>query len=60
MDEASWSESEANLRQSLEQHLREKPGDRGTMIALGTLLATKKEFGESKPKRSYAGKKAAY
>ena len=42
-----WKDSEVQLRQSLEQRLRSKPGDRATMIALATLLATKEEFGEA-------------
>ena len=45
---SSWTAQEAELRQRLEQSLRENPADRAGMISLGTLLATKGEFGEAK------------
>jgi tetratricopeptide (TPR) repeat protein len=42
-----WNENEAQARQSLEQRLRQRPGDRDTMITLATLLATKLELAEA-------------
>mmetsp|Transcript_16918 Transcript_16918/g.21953 ORF Transcript_16918/g.21953 Transcript_16918/m.21953 type:complete len:316 (+) Transcript_16918:76-1023(+) len=43
-----WSKSEAQARQSFEQRLRARPGDRETMINLATLLATKLELDEAR------------
>lgn len=42
-----WNEGEAQARQSLEQRLRQRPGDRETMINLATLLASKRELNEA-------------
>ena len=43
-----WTADEAKAKQLLEQRLRQRPGDRPTMIALASLLASKFEVGEAR------------
>ncbi len=42
-----WTMEEAQAKQSLEQRLRQRPGDRMALVALGKLLASKRDFSDA-------------